>query len=110
MDDNCASLFFRSLKREMRSLALLETSCLPRSLSAGPSRSNDKNLASLDPLEIEWKKLARRKKLDLPKYQAFLTRELQFGKDDNMSTTVKPIQFFSDNLSSSARGKVSIWI
>lgn len=85
----------------MCSLAML------RSLSAGPSRSSDKNIESLEPLEIKWKKPAIQKP-DFSKYQAFLTGGLQFGTDANMSTAVNPVQFSNENVSSGATDKVSV--
>jgi hypothetical protein len=95
------------LKREPRSLALVQSAT--RSVSAGRSRSSDNSAQystgyGSDEL-ARWKASSsgssRNTKKAIPDYRKShdtLTRELEFRKKQNLTTTARPFHFSTDNL------------
>lgn len=104
----------RSLKREARSLALLQSATLPRCLSAGRSRSSENSGQystgyGSDDL-AKWKanscNSGRSIKKIIPDYKKsheMLARELDFRKKQNLTTTARPFIFSTDNLLSTEK-------
>ncbi|XP_032780098.2 uncharacterized protein LOC116918456 [Daphnia magna] len=105
---------YRSLKREARSLALLQSATLPRCLSAGRSRSSENSGQystgyGSDDL-AKWKanscNSGRSIKKIIPDYKKsheMLARELDFRKKQNLTTTARPFIFSTDNLLSTEK-------
>lgn len=97
----------------MKSLAILPSSVVPRSASAGRSRSSDQYSMGYGSEEPQkWTKISTagtassrhskiKPKPDYKKSQDFLSRDLELRKKQNVTTTTRPFHFSSDNL---ARG------
>lgn len=101
----------RSLKRDTRSLALLQSATLPRCLSAGRSRSSDHSAqysAGYGSDELaRWKtsssnNSSNMKKASIPEYRKsredLLSREFDVRKKHNLTTTARPFHYSTENL------------